>query len=242
MSRTFVIGDIHGALKALEQVIDLIAPQQDDSIIFLGDYVDGWPESAQVIEYLLSLTCNCVFLKGNHDLLCEQWLIGGTTPLEWHNDKGLATIESYAGFDEKTKSHHLQFFSQLKNFYVDAQNRLFLHAGFTNNNGPQFEVPQYNLLKDRSLFDLALTMDKRVASHPDLFPKRLRLFKEIYIGHTPTLIYDSFVPIRACNVINMDTGAGFYGRLSAMNIDSYEILQSDVVKDLYPKNKGRNKD
>ena len=53
MSRTIVIGDIHGALKALDQFIIKIAPENQDRIIFLGDYVDGWSESTQVIQYLI---------------------------------------------------------------------------------------------------------------------------------------------------------------------------------------------
>ena len=52
--RTLVIGDIHGALKALKQCLKKSAyNDREDKLIFLGDYVDGWPESAELIEYLL---------------------------------------------------------------------------------------------------------------------------------------------------------------------------------------------
>ncbi len=37
MKRTFVIGDIHGALKALKQILSIINPAQDDTLIFLGE-------------------------------------------------------------------------------------------------------------------------------------------------------------------------------------------------------------
>jgi serine/threonine protein phosphatase 1 len=38
--RTLVIGDIHGGLRALHQIIERhVTPQ--DTLIFLGDYVDG---------------------------------------------------------------------------------------------------------------------------------------------------------------------------------------------------------
>jgi serine/threonine protein phosphatase 1 len=39
----------------------------------------------------------------------------------------------------------------------------------------------------------------------------------------------------------MDTGAGWQGKLSMMNIDTKEIFQSDPVPDLYPKYRGRAK-
>ena len=68
--RTLVIGDIHGGLKGLIQIIKRAKVSSDDALIFLGDYVDGWSESAQVIQYLIDLskTNKCVFIKGNHDV------------------------------------------------------------------------------------------------------------------------------------------------------------------------------
>ncbi|MET0243730.1 MAG: metallophosphoesterase, partial [Flavitalea sp.] len=54
MARKIVVGDIHGALRGLEQLISRIKPVYDDEFVFLGDYVDGWPDSAQVVEYLLA--------------------------------------------------------------------------------------------------------------------------------------------------------------------------------------------
>lgn len=243
MKRTFVIGDIHGALKALKQILSIINPAQDDTLIFLGDYVDGWPESAQVVDCLLELRkrCDCIFLKGNHDHQCEQWLKGEEDSLEWSSNKGISTVQSYGQLNELLKTEHIQFFSGLLLYHIDQINRLFVHAGFKNNDGPKFESTTTNLITDRTLWELALTMDKRVKEHPSHFPKKLRLFSEIYIGHTPTLINDSFEPIRACNMINMDTGAGFHGKLSAMEIYTSEIIQSDVVKTLYPDHLGRIK-
>jgi len=39
--RTLAIGDIHGGLKALKQLIERIEITQSDTLIFVGDYVDG---------------------------------------------------------------------------------------------------------------------------------------------------------------------------------------------------------
>jgi serine/threonine protein phosphatase 1 len=51
--RSFAIGDIHGGLKALKQLIERLKLTNDDHLIFMGDYVDGWSESAQVIKYVI---------------------------------------------------------------------------------------------------------------------------------------------------------------------------------------------
>jgi serine/threonine protein phosphatase 1 len=53
MNRTLVIGDIHGAFKALQQIIEKAAVKETDQLIFLGDFVDGWSQSFEVIQYLI---------------------------------------------------------------------------------------------------------------------------------------------------------------------------------------------
>lgn len=58
MSRTLVVGDIHGGLKALEQALERANVTDKDKLIFLGDYVDGWSESSQVINTLIGLSKN----------------------------------------------------------------------------------------------------------------------------------------------------------------------------------------
>jgi serine/threonine protein phosphatase 1 len=75
-----------------------------------------------------------------------------------------------------------------------------------------------------------------------LFPKRLKLFHEIYIGHTPTLYYDTDIPMQGCNVWNLDTGAAFKDKLTVMDIDTNKFWQSDPVISLYPGQLGRNRD
>ena len=47
--------------------------------------------------------------------------------------------------------------------------------------------------------------------------------------------------MNAANIWNIDTGAAFTGRLTAMNIDSKEFFQSDELPLLYPDEKGRNR-
>lgn len=241
MSRTFVIGDIHGALRALQQLIAKIKPSTDDTLIFLGDYVDGWPDSAQVIDFLIGLEqqYKCIFIKGNHDILCESWLQGRLIKTDWVLKKGKSTMESYQGLGHEMKQKHIDFFSRLSLFHIDQQNRLYVHAGFKNNDGPRLESPDTNLTVDRSLWELALTMDKRVNAYPGLYPKRLQLFSQIFIGHTPTLLNDMSTPMNACNVWNLDTGAGYYGKLSALEIHSLQVLQSDAVTELYPEHCGK---
>ncbi|SFO27392.1 serine/threonine protein phosphatase 1 [Chitinophaga sp. YR627] len=243
MARTFVIGDIHGALRALEQIIGKIKPKAADTLIFLGDYVDGWSQSAQVIDYLMQLDqqYKCIFIKGNHDAWCESWLMGSLPDPTWVFNGGQATIDSYSNLTQVQKNIHIAFYNRMKDYVIDAENRLFIHAGFTSMHGPAMERFEGNTRWDRTLWETALVMGKRIKRDSILYPKRMKLFNEIYIGHTPTINYDVFVPMNGGNVWNVDTGTAFYGKLTAMDIATKKFWQSDPVRELYPDEKGRNR-
>lgn len=243
LKRTFVVGDIHGGLRALKQVLSKAGVTKEDKLIFLGDYVDGWSESAQVISYLIELnkTYEIVFVKGNHDVWCEDWLRTGTADAKWLRHGGQETVESYVIIDADTKMSHLHFLERMKLFYKDEQNRLFIHAGFTSMHGPEQEFYNTNFTWDRTLWEMALTMDKRIEKDSILFPKRLKLYTEIYIGHTPTLYYNRDTPMQGCNVWNVDTGAAFNGKLTIMDVDTKKFWQSGPVFELYKGELGRNK-
>lgn len=240
--RTLVVGDIHGGLKAVHQVFERASVRTADRLIFLGDYVDGWSESAGVIEWMMELRerQSCIFIKGNHDEWCEDWLRSGQANKTWLQHGGQATARSYASVEGTKRSQHLAFFESLQMFYTDEQNRLFIHAGFTSMHGPGHEFHTSNFSWDRTLWETALTMDRRLESDSPLYPKRLKLFKEIFIGHTPTLYFDVSIPMQGCNVWNVDTGAAFTGRLSVMDVDTKNFWQSDPLPMLYPNETGRN--
>ena len=242
--KTIAIGDIHGGLKALIQLVEKLELQADDKLIFLGDYVDGWSESAEVISYLMELDqqYRCIFIKGNHDAWCQSWLETGTADRGWLFHGGASTYESYMRHDEKMRPEHLTFFERMRDYYVDSSNRLFIHAGFTSMHGPEKEHYDTNYSWDRTLWEVALAKHHSPLKDPKYYPVRLTLFSEIYIGHTPTTKYDELEPMQACNVWNVDTGAAFKGSLSAIDINTKQVYQSEPVYSLYPREKGRNRD
>ncbi|NVJ88771.1 MAG: serine/threonine protein phosphatase [Flavobacteriaceae bacterium] len=241
--RTFVIGDIHGGLKGLLQVLNKLEITEEDKLIFVGDYVDGWSESAQVISFLINLSAkiNCVFIKGNHDVWCENWLKDESdVNSAWYMHGGAEIIASYEGVSKEEKNQHYQFFQKMPLYYLDNENRLFLHAGFTSMHGVDKETYTHKFCTDRTLWEMALVMDKKIDLNHQMYPKRLRHYKEIYIGHTPTINYGEIKPMNAVNVWNVDTGAAFTGKITALNVKTKAFFQSDNLPELYPNEKGRN--
>lgn len=242
MERTLVIGDIHGGLRALHQVLERAKVTTKDKLIFLGDYVDGWSQSPQVLDFLIELktTHDCIFMRGNHDELLSEWLSESKDNLMWYNHGGESTVLAYQKVTDETKKKHVAFLESLENYHLDDENRLFLHAGFTNMNGVKFEYFPRLFYWERTLWETAVALDKKMKLDDEKYPRRLTLYKEIYIGHTPTTRISKTIPVQMACVWNIDTGAAFKGPLTIIDVDTKEFWQSELLPQLYPNEKGRN--
>lgn len=242
MSRTLVVGDIHGGYKGLLQLFERAKVTVEDQLIFLGDYVDGWSESDKVVDFLLELeqTHSCIFLRGNHESLLTQWILTRKENPQWFRNGGDASVSAYKKLSEQQITRHLDFFQRLQNYYIDEQNRLFVHAGFTNPRGIEAEFFEEYLYWDRTLWEMVMALDPNLEESHPLYPKRLKFHKEMYIGHTPVTHFGFEEPVNFANVWNIDTGAAFFGKISMMDVDTKEYWQSDTVADLYPAEEGRN--
>ena len=230
MNRTLVIGDIHGGLRALHQILERANVTKNDTLIFLGDYVDGWSQSPEVIDYLIELNQqqNCIFIRGNHDELLLDWLTYNDENIDegmWFKHGGEATVIAYANVSENKKNIHIEFLKSLQNFYLDEHNRLFVPKLF---------------YWDRTLWETALALDETIEKSSVFYPRRLALYKEIYIGHTPVTRIKYTIPTQKANVWNIDTGAAFKGPLTIIDINTKEYWQSEFLPTLYPTEKGRN--
>ena len=242
---TFVIGDIHGGLRALIQILERAQISNEDQLIFLGDYVDGWSESPELINYLIELskTQKCIFIRGNHDQLFLDYLETGNEKIDegmWFKHGGKATVLAYKNVSQEIIFKHILFLKSLHDYYIDDQNRLFIHAGFTNLSGVNYEYFPKMYYWDRTLWETALSFDEKISELSPYYPKRFLNYKEIFIGHTPTTRINSLVPVNKANVWNVDTGAAFKGKLTMLNIETKDFWQSDFLSELYPNEKGRN--
>lgn len=239
MKRTLTIGDIHSGKKGLQQVLDRANVTERDHLIFLGDYVDGWSDAHQTIDFLITLRdqYNCTFIRGNHDDLCLNYLTKSEAPENWLLHGGKATKDSYDDLEPTHKELHIAFLQNLEDYRIDHQNRLFLHAGFTNLRGVEQEYFSKMFYWDRTLWELAKVVERTADEE---LPPRLKHYNEIFIGHTP-ISKDAFVsPQRAANVWNVDTGAAFMGGVTLLDVDTKEYWQSDPLNELYPGEPGRN--
>ncbi len=240
--KTLVIGDIHGGFRALKQVLEKIENPTGHRYIFVGDYVDGWSESSETISFLIGFlkTHDCIFLRGNHDELLYNYLKFQDNNLLWLNHGGVSGKKSYENLPGNEIEEHILFLEKLQNYYIDTENRLFVHAGFTSHYGPQEEYYPNTVSWDRTLWEMVCAMDLSISEEDEKYPRRLKLFKEIFIGHTPVTRLGETTPVNFGNVWNVDTGAAFKGPITIMDVQTKKIWQSDPVYQLYPSEKGRN--
>lgn len=254
MSRTLIMGDIHGAHKALLQCLERSGFNNDtDKLIQLGDVVDGWSQSYECVEELLKIK-NLVAIRGNHDQWLNKFIQGGRHGSQW-SQGAPQTAKSYlkhAGFDpgftwqltvNMIPESHQQFFTNQLNYYVDDQNRLFVHGGY-DRHYPIEETLEDLYYWDRDMWTSAMSFQSMIkggASGTINKWKRKGEFKEIFIGHTTTENWGTTMPMKGGGdvVYNLDTGAGWSGYLTIMDLETKKFWQSDRVADLYPDEKGR---
>jgi serine/threonine protein phosphatase 1 len=227
MGRTFVMGDIHGAFKALKQCLSRADfDYVSDHLIFLGDVTDGWPETRECVDELLAIH-KLTYIFGNHDFWTLEWMQSGYKEDVWLDQGGRATVASYKNGVPK---EHVRLLENSRPYYV-VDNKLFVHAGID----PFSSIENQSLttfLWDRNLARVAMDFQSKGIE------KKLTSFDEVYIGHTPIT---AMQPMKACEVWLMDTGAGWSGVLSMMDINTKQVFTSDPVPHLYPGIQGRKK-
>jgi serine/threonine protein phosphatase 1 len=259
MKRTLAIGDIHGGVRALMQVLERAGyNSKRDNLIFLGDYVDGWSESAEVVDLIIRMKeeiklikrhpDSIVCIEGNHDQWLREFLMYGRPPEGWLQNGGDTTLKSYEAFWAKVNKEpevleaHRGFLSTLHPYYVTNKDQAFVHAGCDLEYGPGGTLHQTRVW-DRSMWTKVLS-GAIVKAHKELFIGHTTTMANVCKSHYPEASQQEVgkrihVPMNRQNVWNLDTGGGWSGKLTIMDIDSKEYWQSDFVKELYPDEKGR---
>jgi serine/threonine protein phosphatase 1 len=231
--RIYAIGDIHGRLDLLDELLARISsdialrPTKRPLYVFLGDYIDRGSASRETIDRLIEhgKTHESVFLKGNHELIAikclsdrglfDQWLrLGGLETLVSYgvpaetlaNGKQIAELQS--AFHGALPQAHFRFFRDLKNSF-ECGDFFFAHAGVK---------PNVELSRQKEN-DLLWIRGEFLTSTDD--------FGKIVVhGHTPTHEIEV-----APNRINIDTGAFATGRLSCLVLEGEELSVIDTSFD-----------
>ncbi|MCM8542050.1 MAG: serine/threonine protein phosphatase [Lentisphaeraceae bacterium] len=137
---TYAIGDIHGNYTCLKALIDKISPDKNDTLIFLGDYIDRGMFSKQVIEEIIALqqVTNIVALKGNHEIMMLSSRNDDDCFNQWMGYGGFDTVASYeSDFNFKNWANQIpdSHWDFLENTipYFENEKYIFVHASIDAN-------------------------------------------------------------------------------------------------------------
>lgn len=206
--RTIAIGDIHGCSISLRVLLDAISPSPADTIVTLGDYVDGGIDSRGVLDQLIDFEKrhHLVALLGNHEEMMLRARESSTGLEAWMQFGGLSTLASYG--DERLDAvprAHWEFLGRCR-LFLETDTHIFQHA----NCRP--EKP----LAEQSRHDLLWL------SLHDFVPGPHMSSKIAVVGHTPQR--DGEV-LDLGHLICIDTNCWKGGWLTALDIESGQVWQ-----------------
>ncbi len=140
----YAVGDIHGQYDELMKIMDAMSPTSEDTVVFLGDYIDRGPKSPEVLEQLIKWKQefpHWQFLFGNHEqLFLDYHMQNGLRFGQycWLQNGGDVTRDSYkpaqlsdyekAIFQFEMPKEHVDFIVGLDLWY-ETEDYFFVHGG-----------------------------------------------------------------------------------------------------------------
>ncbi|MDB5307373.1 MAG: serine/threonine protein phosphatase [Gemmataceae bacterium] len=137
--RVLAIGDVHGCLYQLDDLLDWVKPTAEDLVITLGDYVDRGPDSRGVLDRLVGLKKQgpkLICLRGNHEIMMLAARAGTRADRSmWLSVGGVQTLGSYGPAPGKSGAladvpeEHWAFLDYNLLDYYETDQHIFVHAG-----------------------------------------------------------------------------------------------------------------
>src|SRR5690606_34883114 len=119
LKRTIVVGDIHGCIDELKELLNKISyNKNNDRLILLGDLIDRGPNSVGTVEFARKNNIESVL--GNHEFKL----------LKWYSANNKSNL-NYKHLHYKEYSiEDIQYIQKMKNYiYLEDQNTVIVHAG-----------------------------------------------------------------------------------------------------------------
>jgi bis(5'-nucleosyl)-tetraphosphatase (symmetrical) len=227
IKRTIVIGDIHGCIDEFNKLIKAVSYDSNhDRMILLGDLIDRGPDSLAVVQKARRMNLECVM--GNHEYKFLKWLKSNKTTYD-------------------TKDYYTQFIDEDIDYifhmptYIKLDNTIIVHAGLK----PGISLSGQS--KNDLMYMRYTDADRKFIS----LKKISKLGKEetgahfwtefwygpesVVYGHNVHSMTDPLIEevVPGVTCYGLDTGCCFGGRLTALVLETKEIVQVQAQRTYY---------
>lgn len=220
--KRFILGDIHGMKDYLLDVLNKSGfDYENDLLIQVGDIVDRGPDPFGCMHELMRIK-NKVLILGNHDDSFINFIKTGEDMLgTFHSNGSRITIQAWNKLSLHDRAiYKVNILDQMIPYHITSDNIMITHGGFPTDELLERWHPSA-FAWDRDLVQKAMSCSKGQTI------KTLYDFKKAFIGHTPTIYWETTLPIFSGGIWNVDTGSGKTGPLTIMDMDTEEYWQSD---------------
>jgi len=203
MSRTIVVGDIHGCYDELMDLVEKVKLGDDDRVVSVGDLITKGPKSKEVLELFMT-DARFTTVIGNHDLALRRKWNGEDIELK------PAQKETHKELKGE-KDAYASFFNRLP-FTIDLDTHLVVHAGLRPN-VELYSQTTGDLTRIRTLGG-DRESDEGTPWYHVYYGEKVVLF-----GHWPAP-----EPRRGKKAIGLDTGCVYGYHLTAYIIETDEFV------------------
>jgi serine/threonine protein phosphatase 1 len=219
----YAIGDIHGCIKTLDKLINMIVNNdKNPSFYSVGDLIDRGPDAQAVIDFFMELKKNypVQIVRGNHEEMMLNALSHGSE--NWFFNGADKTLRSFQNFfkingmdlQNMIPQKYINFIASLP-YYIELDDYFIVHAGFNFSAANPFDDTKAMLWTRIEENDFHYTQGKKIIH-----------------GHTPIPFQQIKMNIQntTSNIYNIDSGCVFIkfndlGTLTALNMDTHELIQ-----------------
>lgn len=159
MTRTIIIGDIHGMKVELVSLFKQVGVTKDDQVVLCGDLIDKGPDSPGVVSHLREMReqgYDITLVKGNHEEKHERFRTAYAKAGDKVKMKGFDELKS---FTEALSPEDVVFLETAVIYHwIPGHNALVIHAGIMPTMESLPTLDEYAAMSkgDRSKFDRVL--------------------------------------------------------------------------------------
>lgn len=220
--RTIIVGDIHGCIDELDELIKTLSyDKNSDRLILLGDLIDRGPDSVAVVARARAMDLECVM--GNHDYKFLKWFRSAGS----RND-----VYDRHPYYSKFSDADINYIARMSD-YIKTDNTVIVHGGL------RAHIPLAKQSKEDLYYIRYMDKDMRFVSLKKInkFGKEelgAKFWTEFWKGPESAVyghnVHSYEIPLieevaPGVSCYGLDTGCCFGGKLTALILETKEIVQ-----------------